>query len=383
MHRRRLITTGVTAALAGCLSREDEPPTSSELVAEAIETRAGLSDVQAVRTTTAETADGTVERVERVTERPPADNRREVLESSDPLHPEGTVSVRNRLVTWEYDPAAGEVTERHHPNRVIDDRTRLVLESLLEEYDLTYDGTETVDGRTAHVIDVEPPADDDFEYAISVAVGNTEYVIPLQDVDDADEDELTVRRRLWIDDERRYPVKECTVVTDGDDVYHSVTFSYEDVAIDEGVDDDVFTFDPPADVDLVRRGIEPEGVFDSAEAAGSVVPYDLPEPDVSDAYELDRVTVLERDEDTTTTLWYVDPERTHRELFVVVREEQRFDEEVLDAIEFDGQTGYLRDGRIESVFWTCDGLSYEVSSPRGEEPVVEIASSIGCPYDPR
>lgn len=380
MHRRRLIAAGVTAALAGCL-RESEPPSSRDLVADAIETRARLEDLQALRTTTAETGTETVERVERIVQRPPAESRREVLESTDPQHPEGTVAVRTRLVTWQYDPATDRVRERHHPNRVIDDRTRLVLESLLETDSLSYEGTETVDGRTAHVVDAEPPPDAELEHQLSVAVGNTQYVIPLQEIDDPDE--VAVTRRLWIDDDSRHPVKEQHVVADDDREYHSVTFTYEDLAIGDGVDDDAFTFEPPADAEHVRRGIEPEGVFASREAARQAVPYELPAPDVPEPYELDRVTVLERGTDTTTTLWYVDPELPHRELFVVVREEQRFEEEVLEAIEFDGRTGYLRDGRIESLFWTCNGLSYEVSAPGGDEPVLEIAESIGCPYDPR
>ena len=378
MRRRKLITAGVTVALAGCL-RSNEPPASEDLIEEAIETRVQMDDLEATRVATIETPTETIERTEHVMTRPPARNRREVLESTDSGAPEGTISVQNPLLTWEYDPETEEVLERHHPNRLVDDRMRLVLESVLEKYDLAYGGTETVDGRETHVVEAKAGSDVDVGLSISLAVGETQYVIPLESPPD-DVDELELTRTLWIDDGYRHPVKEQTVVTDGDDTY-SVSFAYEDLEIDTGLDDDVFTFDPPDDAEIKRRGTEPEDVFDSIEDAASAVPYDLPDPDVPEAYDLARVTVLEREWGVTTTLWYADPERNGRELFVVVKEAKRFDKDALERVEFDGQTGYVRDGRIHSIFWSCNGLHYEVSDPRGEEPIVEIATSIGCPRD--
>ena len=55
------------------------------------------------------------------------------------------------------------------------------------------------------------------------------------------------------------------------------------------------------------------------------------------------------------------------------------DPDALEAIQLDGHTAYRRDGRIQSVFWACDDLNYEVSSLTDDTPLLEIASSIGCP----
>ncbi len=383
MHRRRLLAAGAAAALAGCVSysaSDADEPTGEGLVRDAIETRRRMTDLTARRIVAIETPTEAVDRTERVFRRPPASQRIEVLESTDPDEPVGSVTVTNRTVTWEYDPETNVVDKQYHPNKVDTDRTRLVLENLLAEYRLEYGGTATVDGREAHVIETRPPADQTGP-AIDLLVGDTVYVIPLDPTDDLDA--LSVSRTVWIDDEYRYPIRERHVVRDGDEVLHRLSVTYEDLSIDEWLGPATFTYEPPADAEVDTEGIRPDGVFETRKAAATVVPYDLPDPDVPDAYELDRVTVVERSSEsgTTTTLWYTDPDVNARELYVAVRETQRFKPSVLEEIEFDGHAAYHRDGKLESIFWACDDLNYEVTSPTidSPEPLLEIASSIGCP----
>ena len=385
MNRRRLLAVGVTAALAGCVSYPGddepsgtEPPESETLVRDAIETRRHMTDLQARRTMTVETPDETVERTERIARKPPAKQRIEVLESTDPDIPAGAVTVTNRATTWEYDPSEDVVDKQYHPNKVDTDRTRLVLESLLEESRLGYDGVETVDGREAHVVETKPPVED-IGPAVDLVVGETTFVVPLRVT--GDPDAMDVSREVWIDDEYRYPIRERNTVSIDGEVRHRLTVTYEDLVIDKGLEPGTFTYEPPKDATVVPDGSKPKGVFESRAAATELTPYDLPEPDVPASYTLDRVTVVEKAErfGTTTTLWYNDPNVVARELYVAVREVQRFSPDVLEEIEVDGHTAYRRDGRIQSVFWTCDDVSYEVSSLTDDAPLLEIASSIGCP----
>ncbi|WP_245779443.1 LolA family protein [Halostagnicola kamekurae] len=181
MRRRRLIAAGVTGALAGCLEKTSsaDDPSGDDLVRAAIDAREAVNNLAAVRTMTAETPEETIERRERLFQRPPDAQRREVLESSDSRAPEGTVSVRTQAVTWGYYPTTGKVLERHHPNRFVEDRTRLILQSLLEEYDLALDGTDTVDDRDAYVVDATPKSDEEVGRSIELLVGETIYTIPL------------------------------------------------------------------------------------------------------------------------------------------------------------------------------------------------------------
>jgi outer membrane lipoprotein-sorting protein len=380
MRRRGFLAAGAAGALAGCVgyTDEDDPPSSEALVREAIETRRHMSALEARRSMTVEAPEETIERVEHVARRPPAKQRIEVLESTDPDVPAGSVTVTNRATTWEYNPTAEVVDKQYHPNKVDADRTRLVLEALLDDYRLSYQGTEPVDGREAHVIETKPPIDD-IGPTIDLVVGDTTYVVPLRATGDLEE--LDVSRTVWIDDEHRYPIKEQNTISDDGETRHELTVTYENLSIDEGVPPGTFTYEPPAEVKVVTDGPKPEGIFESLSTAGAAVPYELPEPDVPDSYVLDRITVVEKAErfGTTTTLWYNDPNVIAKELFIAVREVQRFRPDALEEIELDGRTAYRRDGRIQSVFWACDDLNYEVSSLTDAKPLLEIASSIGCP----
>lgn len=392
MRRRQLLATGVLG-LAGCVAvpaaDPDDPPSSDDLLREALEVRAGLTALEAQRTMTMETPTETAERTDRIVQRPPGEQRLEVLESDDPETPPGTVSVRSRAITWEYFPEEGMVTERHHPNRVVADRTRQVLETLLEGYDLTYvggsdedGGLDTVGGRPTHRIDADPDSAE-IERSIDLLVGETVYRIPLEETPVDDLEAATVSRSIWIDDEYRYPVKERDVVRDDDgDILHRLTVTYEDLTLDGDLEPETFSYEPPADAEVVEAGTEPEGIFESREAAAEHVPYELPDPEMPDPYVLDRITVLEKGEEfgTTTTLWYADPDRPERELFLAVRENRRFEPDALEEtdLEFEDNPVYHRDGRIESLFWDCGTLNYELSSPKTSEPLEEVAPSVGC-----
>ncbi|WP_323171299.1 DUF2092 domain-containing protein [Natrialba sp. PRR66] len=412
MRRRRLLATGTLAALAGCLTPAEstEDRTGSELVEAAIETRLELTDLQARRHLTAETPTETTTQTESISRRPPAEKRRTVLRSDDGDPPTGTVSVTNREISWDYYPEENFVWKRYHPNKVVADGPRLVLRDLLEDYELTYDGTDTVDGRETHRIDAVPTgtglSDDADGRAIELLVGETVYRIPLGGSSDTDAsaesengsengtenetettddeldgEELAVSRTVWIDDEFSYPIKEQDVVRDGDGtLLHRLTVTYEDLAINDGLDPDTFVYEPPEDAEVGTLGDEPEGIYESREAAATTVPYEIPDPDVPDAYELDRVTVVDnvRQSGPVTTLWYVDSDRPDQEISVAVRTDQQFKPTLLEETEIDGHTAYRRRGRIDSYFWTCSDLSYEVSSVTVEEPLVDVAASIGC-----
>ncbi|MDS0474476.1 DUF2092 domain-containing protein [Natrinema sp. 1APR25-10V2] len=383
MNRRRILAAGVAVTLAGCVTvpgsdTDGEPPSGEELVRNAIDTRRHMHDLAARRNMSVETADEAVERVERVARQPPAKQRIEVVESTDPDVPAGSVTVTNRGTTWEYNPKTELVDKQYHPNKVDTDRTRLVLENLLEEYRLSYEGTATVDGRKAHVVETKPPVED-VGPAIDLVVGDTTFVVPLRAT--ADSDAMDVTRTVWIDDEYRYPIKEQNTLTVDGETRHDLTVTYEDLVIDEGLPAGTFTYDPPADATVETDGRKPAGVFDSLPAAEEILPYELPEPEVPDSYVLDRITVVERAENvggTTATLWYNDPNVIARELYVTVREYQRFDPDVLEEIEIDGRTGYRSSGKRAQLFWTCDDVSYEVGCLLQDAPLEEIAASIGC-----
>ncbi|ARS91343.1 LolA family protein [Natrarchaeobaculum aegyptiacum] len=386
MNRRRWlrgVACGSLAGLAGCVAvpTEADEPSARSLVESALETIESVDDVSLRQTVTVETDSSSVERVSRVVRRPPIDRRLEVLESTDDVAPAGAISVRTQTVTTEYDPLEDQVVERHHPNRLLVDYHRLGLEALFDHPVLEYAGTESVDGREAHV--VRARSSDESDLSVDLLVGETVYRIPLDPTQVADLEEPIVERRVWIDDATRYPVRERTDVRDGETRVGHLEVTAEDFAVDEGVDDETFTLEPPAGATVETVGREPTGIYDERAVAAEAVAYDLPDPDVPVPYALDRIVVLEKREElgTSTTFWYADRDRPDREVFVTVRDERRYDADALEAEPFDDVDGYRRDGRIQSLFWSCDGLHYEVSSAHDPDLVREVARSIGCPED--
>ena len=380
MHRRKLIALGAAVATAGCLGH-GATPDGEDLLADAVETRTrGIEDLRAIRRTTTETAGERTSRTERVFQRPPVAVRREVLESGDPSTPPGSVVVRNRGTRWEYDPEAGRVLKRYRPNRIVADRTRMVLEDMAEAGGLNYRGVETIDGRNAHAVEVVTDRGEGLRVSVNLTVGDERYVLPIRELSEAERSAAELHRTVWIDDEERYPIGERNTVEIDGEPYHDVTVRFEDLAIDAGIDDDRFRFDPPESATVVERGTEPTAVTEERARAREFVPYALPEPSVPDGYELDRITVIEREKEVVTTLWYDDRSLPEREMYVQLRETRRFEKAPLEATTLEnGRTVYHRDGRIESAFWTCGGLSYEVSSPLFEAPVLDVAASIACP----
>ncbi|NGM71122.1 DUF2092 domain-containing protein [Natronolimnobius sp. AArcel1] len=381
MRRRRLLTAGTILGLAGCVSvPRAETPSSEQLLDDALETRRTLSTLEMRRRMQMETPTDTTERLDTLIQRPPGEQRLEVRESENEKTVAGEVSVRSRAVTWEYNPETDVVSKRHHPDRVVLDRTRQVLETLQSEYELSYAGSDTVDGRDAHKIHAQPIDDAAESQSIDLLIGETVYRIPFDGIASDELADATVERSIWIDDEYRYPTRERDTVRGEDGILHRVTVTSENLTLDTDLEEDAFTYDPPADATVVTVGTEPEGIFDSRLEAAAVVPYDLPDPSVPDPFALDRVTVVEHPDGYRTTLWYTDPDVADQELFIAIRETQRFDPNSLEetTLEFDGQPVYRRDGQIESLFWSCDGLSFELSSPTADLELETIASSVGC-----
>lgn len=237
MRRRRLLTAGTILGLAGCVSvPQASSPSSDQLLQEALETRRTLSTLETRRRMVMETPTETTERLDRLIQRPPGEQRLDVLESDDPDVVPGAVSVRSRTLTSEYNPETNIVTERHHPNRLVIDRMRQVLESVRTEYDLSYAGLETVDGRETHRIDAHPDDDTIDGRSIDLLIGETVYRIPFDGFSSEELADATVERSVWIDDEHRYPIRERDTVSSEDGILHRVTVTSEDLTIDGGLE---------------------------------------------------------------------------------------------------------------------------------------------------
>jgi outer membrane lipoprotein-sorting protein len=242
----------VVGLVAGCVALEvpsngaDEPDPAAVFEGAYVHDE-DLEDLRGVRRVEMTDGNRTVTEVLRIAKRPYVDERSEVVEASDPAAV-GNLYVSNATRNWWYDSDAGlaryfEPAEPFDDDAVRADRAAMAAE-YRDRYDLEYRGTERIAGREAHVLAVAAK-NETVERDVSLLVGDTEFVVPLETSDPRDELDV-VEQRLWIDAEYEYPLKERLVVETDAGGRYELVMEYESIAFNVGLEDDRFAFDPPA-----------------------------------------------------------------------------------------------------------------------------------------
>ncbi|MFP9192702.1 LolA family protein [Natronosalvus vescus] len=372
---------GCTAVLPG-----EGQPDGGTLLEDALDSADDTPTVVGERTVTFDGSETTHTTRERVWERQPTATRSEVIsiEGFDGGYTNDLI-VRNGSTVWLADTETGEVTshdlESNHTGLSFDDR--------LERYEVTYEGTDTVANRSAHVVSVEP-REEAIEQGVGFLVGDTHYLYPLET---SPYPETDVREQtLWLDEEFGYPLKVEQTYTDIDGTTLEVTVSYDSITFGADLEDDLF--DPPVPEDAESdgsetdendtgetendSGTEPETEyveFDSREEAASYLSFDVPSVTFPAAYERQSIAA-----DT----W--DGVQTYHEEYLIGDDMFWFsvsegdlhpedpDCEGVSELEASVTTVY----ETTLVTWTCGELTYEVSSSIDEDDLLEQAERIGC-----
>ncbi len=379
---RPLPTVAVLALavlLAGCLSLSvgDTDPDPEALLGEVAESHGDVEAIEAVRTTELERDGNRVSWTQRVLERPPDAVRAELLESTDPDRTPGDLSATNDSHAWTYDAEADVAEVRLRDERGLrptPEDPRGTYEELLGGYELSYEGTEELEGGVAHVVEATEPTNETVERSVGLLVGDTAYVLPIEtDLEDAE-----VSRTVWIDDELRYPVREHVEIERPEGPNGSVTRSYEELTVDPELDEE--PFEPPADAEVVDLGPDRHDRFDSLEATDDAVDLDLPEPPVDEGYAFDGAVVREDREETTVSLWYVEEGETDRQLYVELTESDRnlirADWEETTVGEQDGLVGESHG--FDFFAWECADVGYEVGHSTDRDVAEDVAAELGC-----
>lgn len=259
MASRRIVAVlcllALLALLGGCVALdspssdadEPEPDPDPEAVFEGAFVHSDdLEDVSGTVTTKVTDGNRTISETVRMNERPYVDYRDEVLEAPDPDR-EGDLYISNASGSWWYYPdrQLAQHFEADEPFNSTETRSARAdeAERQRELYDLEYQGTERIADRETHVLDIEAK-DEAIEEGISLLVGDTEYVYALETIDP--EDELDVLEwTIWIDTEFDYPLKEELVYEGPDGEQHVMTEQFETVTFNDGLEDEVFAFEPP------------------------------------------------------------------------------------------------------------------------------------------
>ena len=218
----------------------------------------------------------------------------------------------------------------------------------LGRYTLTYEGTEPVDGRETRVL------------VIQGAGG---------------EPVANYSQQLWLDSEWYYPLKQRTAWTQGGE-RTVVTTTYTNVTFNPGLDDDRFTFDPPANATVETASDRTEREYDSLAALREDATMTVPAPTVPGSFTLESATWTTGRIDSLG-LQYVNATST---LSVAKLDTTIPPTSEGESVTVAGQNGTYRNlGPSASVVWTCDGTQYKVrGSGLSREPLLDVADSVGC-----
>jgi len=208
-------------------------------------------------------------------------------------------------------------------------------------------GTESVDGRAARVIHLDAPAD-------SGLVQNASY---------------------WIDREWHFPIRSRVGIQIGNETSVATT-TYRNVTFNPSLEDEQFTFDPPATAQVVDGVNSTIGTFQEYSAVLEATDRAVPEPSVPAGYEFRRGQIQPAGDGHSITLVYSDGTDSFTVTKLAGVESDLEDGEPVDVAGTRGRRVSV--GMNEALVWTCDGNTYSVLGAGDATPLDEIANSIAC-----
>jgi len=191
-----------------------------------------------------------------------------------------TTTVRNDTGTVTYDADENTVRDADLTFEDMDPRETQQFALLLNnETELTYDGTERIDGTETYRLDVEPQSS-----SIDGEVDAT----------------------AWISSETYMPVRlESSVEADNYSFESTVRFT--DVRINETISDERFRLDVPDDAEKPEEYSTPDyASYDSESELRANTSQAVPDPTVPENYSFDSAFVTDGDDHSSVTMTYTD-----------------------------------------------------------------------------
>lgn len=213
---------------------------------------------------------------------------------------------------------------------------------------LSYEGTESVGGRDAYVVDVQPVSNQ------SVVTNGT----------------------FWFDTERYLPIKSVYEMSIGGQ-HREVTRTYRNLTYDPSIPEGAFTFEAPPNATVETRS-NSISVYQSLSDLEDATELSVPEPDVPDGYAFAQASTAVQGENTTLAIQYSNGDGT-----VIVAKQRG---PAVNLTSDDGERVSIadREGTYRSVqgtstlSWSCEGTRYVVQGSLSKSELVTIAESMAC-----
>ena len=272
------------------------------------------------------------------------------FEYIEPAELAGMVMVTNGSTMWQYDPAKNQVTKtelRETECGPLDMDYTEIIRSLLNETDLSYEGTESVDGRSVYVLNITPRDE-------------TELVQDITNI------------RAWVDCENWMLLGIMMYDPDGT---LAVKSEYRDITFNTGIPDSEFIFEVSEGAVVVEESFEDRIPHEmTLEEARNHLSFDLKTPlYLPDGCEFDHAVVFGKNR---VSLMYTNGS-----------ELLQISEWVSDAVDH-SEPGIENpevvsingtDGEFGSVFgintlqWSASGIEYALSGTITKEDMVRVA----------
>ncbi|WP_136718505.1 DUF2092 domain-containing protein [Halorientalis salina] len=265
-----------------------------------------------------------------------------------------TITVRNESKTVTYDVENNQVNRFDNTG---DTGPKTMVDRMLNNSELSYDGRERLDGEQTYRLEVTPTNTDGMDGSVDATV--------------------------WLDTDTYFPTKMATNIDSGESEYE-MTAQFRNVTLNESIPDDRFTVDIPDDAEEPDHSMPNRSTYDSLSALQDNTNRSVPDPDVPDAYNFDRGDVIDGDDYHAITLRYTNGDG--ESLHVATRSATGFnysDSEQFDAVDVGNQTGYYTDyeynGNTTSILvLDCADNSYSLSGRLSKEEIIDIGESLDC-----
>jgi outer membrane lipoprotein-sorting protein len=258
----------------------------------------------------------------------------------------GDVSVIGTESIWYYDASENVVTRMNiTASRSNETTIGTQLTELISERELVYEGQTTIDGRQTHKIRIE--AEEDSGQGVGMA-----------------------NVTMWISEEKQFPVK--IRYSSAGELNMTSTIRYTDLTINPDLDDDRFTFEPPANATVKTPSMNVES-FDSREALDAATNVSVPNPDLPEGFSFEQATKYEESFSVTYS-------NGSTSMFVSYSDDSQMTQsdrgEQVSIGEHEGRL--VESNSLTLVRWTCDGARLTVAGDLPRESILETARSIQC-----
>jgi len=383
-----VVAVGAVAAGGAVILSDESPRPSQAAIDNASERYRSLDGFAATMVSTTTIGNDTTRIVRRVTARPGTNEYRAVR-----LDENGSgvdVTVSNGTTVWYYDRT--NETVRRLQIDVGENRSGVLLRSSYVEEILEAALGDTNESRSgvSTLPMVSGPAepapsgsltDDASSLSLNVSYRGTErvngretYVLELTEAGDADRLQ-NYTARVWVDTEWFVALKQQTNFTAGDQRFETTT-RYRNVSFDPDLSNVSFRFEPPEDANVTVQSEPSVTRYDSRAALARNASLPVPEPDLPGDFRF-RQGVHTTGENRLVSLTYTNG-TTSFSLSVIDSTSAAATEGA--EVQIGSSTGRLQTiANSALVSWTCDGRTYSLSGSNvGNETLLDAARSVGC-----